>query len=206
MNDLKIIIFDCDGVMFDSIEANRHYYNHILEAFGHPEMSDDELQYVHVHHVTDSVKYIYRNYPDDYQKADEYRKKLDYTPYLKYMKMEPDLVEFLEMMRSRYKTAISTNRSTTMAEVLRMFDLKRLFDKVVTAMDVENSKPHPEALHQILDHFGLSADQAIYIGDSHIDLEHSGALGMKMIAFRNPELDAKYHVDSFMEITRLGIV
>ena len=121
------------------------------------------------------------------------------------MHMEPDLVEFLEYLRPAYKTAISTNRSTTMPDLLRIFKLENYFEQVVTSLDVANSKPHPEALHKILDYFGFTADEAIYIGDSHIDLEHSTAVDMRMIAFKNPELAADYHVSSFMEISRLPI-
>ena len=31
---LKLITFDCDGVMFDSRDVNRIYYNDLLAAFG----------------------------------------------------------------------------------------------------------------------------------------------------------------------------
>jgi phosphoglycolate phosphatase len=206
MAKLKLIIFDCDGVMFDSIEANRHYYNNILAAFGHSPMDTDELNYVHVHHVEDSIRHIYRNYPEDYKKADAYRLSLDYTPYLKYMKIEPDLIEFLKYIQPSYKTAISTNRSSTMAGILKIFDLEQYFEKVVCSLDVKKSKPHPEAMHMILDHFNLSADQAIYIGDSYIDREHSAAVGMPLVAFKSPGLSAEYHVSSFMEIVGLGVL
>jgi len=205
MSSLKLVVFDCDGVMFDSIAANEAYYNDILAHFGHPPMDEEELRYVHVQHVTDSISFIFRNYPADHAAADTYRRGLDYFPYLKFMRMEPDLPEFLEFLRPTYRTAISTNRSTTMTTVLKIFDLARYFDKVVTALDVTHSKPHPEALHQIFAHFGLTAEEAIYIGDSEVDREHSQAVGMRMIAFKNPLLPADFHVTSFMEITRLPI-
>lgn len=205
MPRLKLVVFDCDGVMFDSLAANKAYYNDILAHFGHPPMDEDELGYVHVQHVADSIRYIFRRYPADFEAADAYRRRLDYSPYLKFMRMEPDLPEFLEFLRPAYRTAISTNRSTTMATVLEIFGLTRYFDKVVTALDVANSKPHPEALHQILDHFGLRAEEAVYIGDSQVDLEHTQAVGMRLIAFKNPGLPADFHVESFMEITRLPL-
>lgn len=205
MSSLKLVVFDCDGVMFDSIAANQAYYNDILAHFGHPPMSEEELRYVHVQHVADSIRFIFRNHPADYAAADAYRRSLDYSPYLKFMRMEPDLPEFLEFLRPDYRTAISTNRSTTMATVLKIFDLDRYFDKVVTALDVSNSKPHPEALHQIFAHFGLGPDEGIYIGDSQVDLEHCQAVGMRLIAFKNRSLPADFHVESFMEITRLPI-
>jgi HAD superfamily hydrolase (TIGR01509 family) len=205
MSALKLVVFDCDGVMFDSIAANKVYYNDILAHFGHPPMTDEELHYVHVQHVADSIRFIFRKHPADYEAADIYRRHLDYSPYLKFMRMEPDLPEFLEFLRPAHRTAISTNRSTTMATVLEIFDLARYFDKVVTALDVTHSKPHPEALHQIFAHFSLTADEAIYIGDSQVDLEHSQAVGLRMIAFKNPKLPADFHVESFMEIAKLPI-
>ncbi len=121
------------------------------------------------------------------------------------MRMEPDLLEFLDFLRPGYKTAISTNRTSTMASVLRIFKLAEKFDKVVTAFDVAHPKPHPEALEQILAHFGYQVDEAVYIGDSMVDREHTDALGMRLIAFKNPVLPAEYHVQSFMEIARLPI-
>ena len=66
-------------------------------------------------------------------------------------------------------------------------------------------KPDPEALEQILAHFGYTVDEAVYIGDSMVDREHTEALGMRLIAFKNQTLPAEYHVRSFMEITRLPI-
>ena len=205
MPSLQLVIFDCDGVMFDSRNANRIYYNHILEKFGRPPMSEEELAYVHMHNVMDSIRHIFRHFPEDLAAADAHRRNLDYTPYLRHMAMEPDLPEFLHFLRPARKTAISTNRTTTMSLVLEMFSLAHLFDKVVTASDVTRPKPHPEALHRILDHFGCDVEEAIYIGDSQVDREHTRAVGMQLIAFKNPELDAEYHVRSFLEISRLPI-
>ncbi|HIJ79021.1 MAG: HAD hydrolase-like protein [Desulfobulbaceae bacterium] len=205
MAALKLVIFDCDGVMFDSKNANKVYYNHMLKNFGHPLMSEDELEYVHTHHVMDSVRHIFRHYPDDLAAADAYRLTLDYSPYLTQMRMEADLPQFLDFLRPQLKTAISTNRTTTMQSVLKLFKLAELFDKVVTPLDVAQAKPHPEALHQILDYFGFQVDEAIYIGDSMVDKEHTAAIGMRLIAFKNQGLPADFHVGSFMEITRLPI-
>ena len=103
MPRLQLVIFDCDGVMFDSLDANRAYYNHILAHFGHPPMDDEALQYVHVRHVADSVRFIFRHYPADYEAAEAYRLTLDYSPYLKFMRMEPDLVTFLQFLRPDHR-------------------------------------------------------------------------------------------------------
>ncbi|OGR04162.1 MAG: beta-phosphoglucomutase [Deltaproteobacteria bacterium RIFOXYD12_FULL_50_9] len=206
MTTLKLVIFDCDGVMFDSKEANRYYYNDLLAHFGHQPMSEDDLEFVHINHVMGSISHIFRHYQDDMAAVDSFRKSLDYVPYLQYMHMEPDLKEFLQFLQANgYQTAISTNRTTTMPIILEMFGLKSFFDMVVTALDVTQPKPHPEALHKILERFQVAATECIYIGDSEIDREHTAALGMRLIAFKNNELAAEYHVRSFREISELPI-
>lgn len=201
---LKLVIFDCDGVLFDSRDANRAYYNHLLHKFGCPEMDAEELEYVHTHNVIDSVSHIFRHYPGIKKDAvDRYRTELDYTPFLEYMIMEPDLMEFMRLVKPLYHTAISTNRTTTMPLLLDIFKLRPWFEMVVTALDTPRPKPAPDGLVMILENFNLKVEEAIYIGDSEVDREHTKSLGMDMIAFKNPALDAEYHVSNFMAITRL---
>lgn len=201
---LKLVIFDCDGVLFDSREANRAYYNRLLDQFGCPPMDENEVDYVHSHNVTDSVSHIFRTHNEVRQDAvDRYRTELDYTPFLEHMIMEPDLIDFLRLIKPRYHTAISTNRTTTMPLLLDIFQLHPWFEQVVTALDTPRPKPAPDALHMILNNFQVGVEEAIYIGDSEVDREHAGSIGMKLIAFKNPALKAEYHVNSFMEITQL---
>lgn len=205
MPKLKLVIFDCDGVMFDSRYANREYYNHLLEKFGQPLMDREEEDYVHSHNVMDAVDFIYRNNPQFIADVHSYRLTVDYTPFLEYMVIEPDLKEFLGFLKPQFHTAISTNRSATMPAVMHMHDLEPFFDIVVTALDVQRPKPHAEALIRILDHFDLSAAEAVYIGDSMVDRQHTAGVDMRLISFKNPDLPAEFHVNSFLEIPHLSL-
>lgn len=201
---LKLVVFDCDGVMFSSKEANRAYYNHLLQAFGCPPMDEDELHYVHIHNVNNSVAHIFRNHPQVSQDTvNAFRRGLDYTPYLQYMLMEPDLVDFLRLIKPRYHTAISTNRTDTMETILDTFGLRPWFDMVVTALTAPRPKPAPDGLMMILERFGARPEETIYIGDSEVDREHCAAVGVDLIAFRNRTLPARYHVDTFLSINSL---
>ncbi|WP_448872217.1 HAD family hydrolase [Desulfobulbus propionicus] len=201
---LKLVIFDCDGVMFSSRESNRVYYNHILQVFGCPPMDDTELEYVHVQNVNNSIRHIFRNHPQiSMEEVDTYRAGIDYTPYLRFMEMEPDLMDFLQTIKPRYATAISTNRTDTMDTILDTFNLRPWFDMVVTAATAPRPKPAPDGLLQILDHFQVEPRQSIYIGDSMIDQIHCQGAGVDLIAFRNTGLNARYWVNSFTDILRL---
>jgi phosphoglycolate phosphatase len=201
---LKLVVFDCDGVLFDSREANRVYYNDLLVHFGCPPMSEAEIEYVHMHNVADSIRYIFRNHGRiSMEEASRYSQSLDYAPYLRHMIMAPDLHDFLKIITPRCHRAISTNRTTSMDLILDLFGLREHFEIVMTAASVPRPKPAPDALHVILRHFGLTADEAVFIGDSSVDQGHAAAAGVDLIAFNNPSLDARWHVSSFMEILEL---
>ena len=201
---LKTVIFDCDGVMFDSRNANRHFYNFLLTSFGYPEMDEGELDYVHMHNVEESVRHIFRNHPDqDLQSVHALRHRQSYLPFLEYMEMEPDLPTFLETARSRYNLAIATNRTDTMEPLLHRFSLEPYFAKVMTAANSTRPKPAPDPLLEIIHHFQCNVGEAIYIGDSTVDRETAAACGMRLIAFKNPSLPADFHVNSFTEVLAL---
>lgn len=201
---LKTIILDCDGVMFDSRYANLRYYNFLLASFGCPEMDDAEIDYVHIHNVYDSIAHIFRNHPQ--QNIDEvhrFRERNSYLPFLKFMKMEPDLLAFLEATRLQFNLAIATNRTDTMVPLLREFNLHDYFGKVMTADNSRKPKPAADPLLEIIEHFNCTVDESIYIGDSRIDEETAHNCGMTLIAFRNNELKADYYVENFLEILNL---
>ena len=201
---LKLVVFDCDGVMFDSCEANRGYYNHLLEHFGCPLMDAEELHYVHIHNVADSICHIFRRHEQiNMEAVNSYARTLDYTPYLRYMIMAPDLKDFLRRITPHCHRAVSTNRTNTMELILDMFGLRKHFEIVMTAANAPKPKPAPDALHVILDHFKLKPNEAVFIGDSTVDRDHCAAAGMDLIAFKNAALEARWHVNSFMEVLNL---
>ena len=201
---LKLVVFDCDGVLFDSREANRVYYNDLLVHFGCPLMNEAEMNYVHMHNVSDSIRYIFRSHSQvDMAAVSGYAKALDYTPYLRHMLLAPDLKDFLRLIAPRCHRAISTNRTTSMDMILDIFELRPWFEIVMTAATAPRPKPAPDALHVILEHFQLRPDEAIFIGDSSVDQAHAAAADVELIAFNNPELEARWHVSCFIDILKL---
>ena len=202
MKQVKAVAFDCDGVLFDTEQANRIYYGRILQHFSRPEMTDEQFTFVHMNTVYESLAHLF---PDQktLEAAHAFRKTMDYRQFLKYLKMEPHLLALLEKLRPNMKTAIATNRTDTMDRLLTEFELDGWFDLVVTCSDVEHPKPHPDALLKILDHFKLAARQVIYVGDSRVDELAAKAAGMPLVAYRNPELASDYHIDNLKELEEL---
>ena len=197
---ISAIIFDCDGVMFDSRRANADFYNHILSHFGLPPLADDDVAFVHMHTAEESVNHIFRDSPYQAQ-AQEYRSTtLDHTPFIREMVMEPGLTELLEFLKPRFGLAVATNRSNTIGKVLEYHDLTGYFDIVVSSLDVKNPKPHPEPILKIFDFFGIESHQCLYVGDSEVDWEVCQASGVTLVAYRNRGLKAPYCVDKLLDV------
>ena len=199
MLDLRVVAFDCDGVLFDTLEANRHYYNHILQHFGCAPMDAEQLRFVHAHTVQEALEHLFE---DETQRhaAHDFRKTIDYGGFLKHLTIEPDLVALLDWMRGRFHTAIATNRTDTMKHLLREFGLSDRFDLVVTSLDVERPKPFPDPLFKILAHFKARPHQALFVGDSDVDERTAHAAAVPFVAYRNPVLEADYHIGQLKDL------
>ncbi|MFW5908882.1 MAG: HAD family hydrolase [Desulfosalsimonas sp.] len=203
MADIKVVAFDCDGVMFDTKTANQTYYNDILTYLGKPPMTGQQFAYCQMHTVDEALAYLFPD-KDEFARAQAFRKKNGYGPYIRYMKMAPDLVDVLSWCKPGFGTAVATNRSDTMNRVLEIHGLEKYFDLVVTALDVKNPKPHPEQLIKITDHFRVSPGQVLYIGDSQVDEQAARAAGVILAACCNPSLAADYHIRRLAEIKAIA--
>jgi len=199
MNNIKVVAFDCDGVLFDTKKANMAYYNRVLNQFGMPAMTKEQFDFTHMHTVDQSLAYLF----DDkatLEAAQTFRKNISYIPFLKFMEIEPHLKPLLKKLRPDFKTAIATNRTDTMDRVLTEHGLTELFDLVVTASDVKRPKPDSEPLVKIIEYFGLEPQHMIYVGDSKLDESAAKSAGVVMIAYKNRFLSADFHIESLKEI------
>ena len=122
MEHIKIVIFDCDGVMFDSVKANTAYYNTILGHFGRGPMTAEQFDYVHMHTVYAALRYLFDN-ETDRKAALSYSATMNYEEFIKYMEIEPNLKILLDWLKPVMKTAVATNRSTTIGRVLTEHNL-----------------------------------------------------------------------------------
>jgi HAD superfamily hydrolase (TIGR01509 family) len=202
MKDFKVVAFDCDGVLFDTEQANWAYYNHILRHFGKPEMTAAQFAYAHQHTLHESIAYLF-NDPESIAAVYEYREAMDYGAFLKLLKVEPYLVQLLAKIKPELKTAIATNRSDTMDRLLAEFGLSDYFDLVVTSFDVQHPKPHPDSLFKILDYFDIKSHQVLYVGDSQVDAEAAQAAKIQFVAFRNKALSTKYHIENLKQLEEI---
>ena len=187
---IQCVIYDCDGVLFDSLDANRRLYNHICVSLGRKPLTEDELGYCHTHTVFESIHSLFENDEATEKRALEFLKhQVDLKEFVRFLIMEPHLLQTLRTLRrKKIITAISTNRTTSMKYIMERFRLGPYFDMVVTALDVEHPKPHGESVEKIVCAFNLNKREVLFVGDSDVDKKAAEASGVRFVAYKAPHL------------------
>lgn len=201
-NGLKGIVFDIDGVLFDSRASNIEYYNIIRKAVNLPPLNEEEADFCHQASVTECLDRII---PPPYRKvAEDARRRIRYTEQvLPMLTLEPGLLETLHWLRLKnVRLAVFTNRSNSVDKLLRHFGLEEFFFPIKTAA-VCPPKPNPEGLFEIMAEWGLPADAIAFLGDSRVDEVAARSAGVPFWSFRNPDLAACLQCDNYFSLISL---
>ncbi len=200
------MVYDCDGVLFDSLEANTKLYNDLCALVGRGPLREEEMQYVHTHTVFEALHFIFGKENDLEKKALEIlkQKQVDLKNYVMYLRMEPHLLQTLESLKEKgILRAINTNRTTSMKYIMERFNLWPYFEMVVTALDVKNPKPHPESIEKIIQELNLNKEEAVFVGDSDVDQQTAKSSGIKFIAYKNRNIQNDAYIEDHLDVLKL---
>ena len=204
ISPVRCVIYDCDGVLFDSLDNNERFYNRVCAALGRAPVRPEELPFLHINTVQEALSFLFPGKPDLVKKAQQFILTINPNDFIPYMKMEPNLLEALDTLKQRgVRRAINTNRTNSMHFILDAFSLRPYFELVVTALDVQNPKPHPESVKRILDAFRLGPEEAVFVGDSEIDRRTAEAADIRFIAYKNPRISNGCLIQDHQEILNL---
>jgi len=184
----KLVIYDCDGVMFDSLESNYIFYDRILEHLNRQPLDrgDEQARKVlHTYSFNDVMDYFFRGDPCR-EEALRFAKTIHYRDLAPYMRMEAGLIETLDRLKGRVSLAVCTNRAISMDMIIEDFGLTGYFGCVMTAAQVTNPKPHPEPLIKVLAHFGIEPREALFVGDGEVDMLSARGAGVPFVAYKTP--------------------
>lgn len=202
------VIFDCDGVLFESKRANLAYYNAILGRFGEPEVEEAQTDRANLCHTAASPEVLATLLgPERAPEALAFAATLDYRKFIPWMNPEPGMREALEQLSARLPLAVATNRGTSMPEILSHFDLASYFTTVVTSRDVPRPKPHADMLLLAAERLQLPLKALLFVGDSVYDWMAAEAAGMHFVAYR-PQFDHHRRVDDYgqlLELIKAGV-
>ena len=205
MNDIRGIIFDCDGVLFESRKANLAYYNTVLDYFGESPVEESDHVRAHLCHTAASTHVFAQLLGEERApKALSFAAELDYHQFIPYMKPEPGMQEALSQLADFYPLAVATNRGVSMPSILDYFELSVFFQTVVTSHDVKHPKPAPDMLHEAARRLKCATNELLFVGDSELDQAAARAAGMPFAVYQG-DLQADVRLEHHGELVELLI-
>jgi len=203
MNGIRGIIFDCDGVLFESRKANLAYYNTVLNHFGEASVEDSDHAKAHLCHTAASPHVFAQLLGRERTpKALSIAAELDYRQFIPYMTPEPGMKAALSKLAESYPLAVATNRGNSMLSILEHFGLSGFFQTIVTSRDVEQPKPAPDMLHEAAKRLQYATHELLFVGDSELDQAAARTAGMPFAIYRgNLQADVRIeHHDELVEL------
>ena len=200
----RCVIYDCDGVLFDSLEANRALYNHIAVSMGRGAITEDELACCHTSTVRESIHCLFKDDPEGEARGLQFLSdEIEFRDYIPYLRMEPHVLETIAALKERdLLTAICTNRTTSMPHLMERFQLGPYFDMVITALDVERPKPHPESVERILAGLRVAPGETLYVGDSEVDMKTAQAADVRFVSYKNDAISTGILITDHRDILK----
>lgn len=188
------VIFDLDGTLLNTLEDIRDSVNHILEKYGFPPRSIDEIR---AFVGNGSGKLLERALPDgaatpgfdgilaEYVDWYQQHNAIKTAPY-------PGVVELLRALTAKeYKLAVVSNKPDDNVRAL----VRQFFGAYVSVAIGERPgiarKPSPDTVRAAMRELWSQPYETVYVGDSEVDLKTATAAGIDCVSvcwgFRSPE-------------------
>ena len=173
--DIKVIIFDLDGTLLNTLDDLADSTNFALSKFNYSTRSIEEIRTFVGNGV---AKLIERAIPDG-KNNPNFDKCLDifkqHYSINKYNKTAPynNIINLLiELKEKNYKIAVVSNKFDLAVKELCEKYFPNLIDIAIGENEAEgiNKKPAPDTVNLVLQQLGLTSNQAIYVGDSDVDI------------------------------------
>ena len=173
MDKLRVLIFDWDGTLVDSIKRIVEAMHMASDICAVPRCTDEEVRAIIGLAMPQAYDVLYPAADDA-----DLKQRYIHAYSEQYLLLEeepspfyPGVLDALEHYRSAgYKLAVATGKSRRgLHRVLSGHNMVDYFD-ITRCADETRSKPDPLMLHEILKYCAAAPEQAIMVGDSPFDL------------------------------------
>lgn len=199
---IKLVIFDLDGTLLDTLEDIADSCNHALNECGFPSRTLDEYR----RFVGRGIMNLFRSaLPEGHKDEDTVLRVRDaFVPYYNIHKDDktrpyPGTEELLDALTENgIMLAVASNKYQEATEELVRKHFSRYdFPCILGQREGKPIKPDSGIILEAMERCGAEPDEVVYCGDSDVDMQTGINAGVKTIGvtwgFRTREELAAYH-------------
>jgi pyrophosphatase PpaX len=177
---LKCVIFDVDGTLTATSELIFDSFNYIAQVYRQRQFSKDEI----IRMFGPPEEGALLSIVDEDQIDEAMKRYLEFyrAHHAELAHLHPGMDRVLDYVKLRgCRLAIFTGKGSDTTRIsLEELGIDHYFDYIVTGNDVVNHKPSSEGLIKIMDHFALTPDEVVMIGDAVSDVKAAHEAGVKV--------------------------
>lgn len=191
----KAVLFDMDGTLLDTLEDLRDSTNHVLRQMGYPERSLEEMR----RFVGNGAEKQIRCAVPEGTNEEKIMEVL--TAYRAYYqdhcqiktRVYDGLLNMLSELKAKgIKLAVVSNKPDSAVQKLSREYFGDRMDFAVGPSDGVRCKPYPDMAETALKALGIAKKDAVFVGDSEVDVQTGLNAGLDVIAvswgFRSREV------------------
>lgn len=170
MKDIKAIIFDMDGVIFDTEKSYLDIWTRVFHKYGYK--LDQNIYISLMGTGRNNVMKVFKEKYGEHLPIIEMYKEKDKILMDVIKKGDVPIKDgaqelLLYLKRNNFKIALATSARRNRLDVqIEMHDIFRLFDVIVCGDDVKNGKPDPEIFLKAAEKISVNPENCIVIEDS----------------------------------------
>lgn len=184
MKKVESVIFDMDGVLFDTESIYLKVWKNVFRKYGYKMTKDIYSQVIAT--GRENVKKVFlREFGEELPIEKMYREKdialkeeIEKQVYIK-----EGAVEILTYLKNKnYKVALATSSDRErMNKQLEKASIRGYFDEIVCRDEVENTKPNPEIYLKVADKLNVNPKNCLVIEDSLAGVKAAYKANMKVL-------------------------
>jgi len=187
MKNIKLIIFDMDGVLVDSEKIWKKKEINFMKKFSSNFSSQDQEKIVggSIFSTFNFLKEFFHINISFQQFEKEYETFGLQQIYPK-VDLMPGVKNFLEFASKKFLLALGSNsHKSWINTVVNQFDIKKFFQTIVSAQDVKNGKPSPDIFLQAAKNLKILSKNCLVLEDSEKGVLAAKKAKMKVFAIKN---------------------
>lgn len=180
---MKLVVFDLDGTLINSLEDLADSANWMLLQHGYPTHPVDAYRYF----VGDGMRKLIERIlpPEERNDVRIEQCKAEFVAYYT-IHMEdktvvyPGMIELLKELKDRgLKIAVATNKvHIAVAPLMAKYFPGIRFDSMIGQREGIPVKPHPQIMYDILKETGCQPSEALHVGDTATDMQLAHSAGV----------------------------